>query len=407
MAITDSKLKALQGKKHDNSKPLKMADREGLSVYHYKSGKLSFVFRYRYANKAQELTLGNYSSDGKKGLTLLQARKQAAQCKKFLADGLNPKVERQLEREKKLKAVTVKGALEYWLDNYAAKKRANHEKHRSQFQKHVYPFIGHLPLDKCETRHWVQVFDDITSGKHHRAAPVASGYILQNAKQALRFCRNRQFAHSMALEGLNITDIGEHQQKKDRILSWSELMDVWHWAYNIKNNWYYRNLVLLLVVFGCRTQELRLSKVAEWDFEEMIWTVPKEHSKTGNEIKRPIPEQMKAYIQSVITQADSNYLLGSLKRPEAVSGFGGKLWEKLGHKEVWTLHDLRRTFATLLNDMQIEPYVVEQLLGHSLGGVMKIYNRSQHIEKKKIALDLWVTKLNDIAIGSNVRMIRA
>lgn len=401
MVITDSRLKALQGKTHNNRKPLKITDRDGLSVFHSKSGKLSFVFRYRYAGKAQDLTLGNYPE-----LTLQQARMQAIECKKYLVDGLNPKIERQLQREQKLKAVTVKDALEYWLNNYAAKSRANHEKHRAQFKRHVYPFIGHLPLEQCETRHWVQVFDDITSGTHYRAAPVASGYILQNSKQALRFCRNRQFAQSMALEGLNIADIGEHQGKKDRVLSWAELMDVWYWAQDIKSNWYYRNLVLLLVVFGCRTQELRLSKVDEWDFEAMIWTVPKDNSKTGSEIKRPIPEQLKSHIESVIDQANSEYLLGALKRSEAVSGFGGKLWQKLDHKEAWTLHDLRRTFATLLNDMQIEPYVVEQLLGHSLGGVMAIYNRSQHIEKKKVALDLWVAKLNDIMDGSNVRAIR-
>ncbi|EOX4226162.1 tyrosine-type recombinase/integrase [Vibrio cholerae] len=406
MAITDSKLKALQGKTHDSNKPLKISDREGLSVYHFKTGKLSFVFRYRYAGKAQELTLGNYSKDGSDGLTLAKARKQAAECKQYLADGLNPKVERQLQRDQKLKAVTVKDALEYWLDNFAAKKRANHEKHRAQFQKHVYPFIGHLPLEQCETRHWVQVFDDVTSGTHYRAAPKASGYILQNAKQALKFCRNRQFAHSIALEDLNIADIGEHQGKKDRVLSWGELMDVWDWAHDIKSNWYYRNLALLLVAFGCRTQELRLSKVDEWDLDEMVWTVPKSNSKTGSEIKRPIPELMKNYIQSVIAQSRAEYLLGELKRPEAVSGFGGKLWQKLEHKESWTFHDLRRTFATVLNDMQVEPYVVEQLLGHSLGGVMKIYNRSQHIEKKKVALDLWIAKLNETVADSNVRAIR-
>ncbi|MFA0143753.1 tyrosine-type recombinase/integrase [Vibrio kanaloae] len=406
MAITDSKLKSLQGKTHGNSKPVKIADREGLNVYHFKSGKLSFVFRYRYADKAQELTLGNYSKDGSDGLTLAKARKQAAECKQYLADGFNPKVERQLQREQILKAVSVKDALEYWLVNYAAKNRTNHEKHRAQFQRHVYPSIGHLPLEDCQTRHWVQVFDDVTNGTHHRAAPKASGYILQNAKQALRFCRNRQYANSLALEDLNISDIGEHQEKKDRVLSWGELMDVWHWAHDIKNNWYYRNLAFLLVVFGCRTQELRLSKLNEWDLDEMVWTVPKSNSKTGSEIKRPIPEQMKSYIQSVIAQANSEFLLGELKRPEAVSGFGGKLWQKLDHQEAWTFHDLRRTFATLLNDMQIEPYVVEQLLGHSLGGVMKIYNRSQHIEKKKAALDIWVSKLNDTMQGSNVRAIR-
>ncbi|MGX9418717.1 tyrosine-type recombinase/integrase [Vibrio sp. WJH972] len=400
MAITDSRLKSLLGKKHDN-RPIKLADRDGLNVYHYKSGKLSFLFRYRYSSKAQEITLGNYPET-----TLLEARRQAAECKKYLANGYDPKLERQLQREQILKAVTVKDALEYWLDNYAAKNRANHEKHRSQFKKHVYPFIGHLPLEDCETRHWVQVFDDVTNGTHYRAAPKASGYILQNAKQALKFCRNRQYAHSIALESLDIVDIGERQNEKDRVLSWAELISVWQWSHDIKSNRYYRNLTLLLVVFGCRTQELRLSKLNEWDLDEMVWTVPKSNSKTGSEIKRPIPEQMKTYIQSVVAQANSEYLLGSFKRPETVSSFGGSLWKKLGHKEAWTFHDLRRTFATILNDIQVEPYVVEQLLGHSLGGVMKIYNRSQHIEKKKAALDLWVAKLNDTVAGSNVRAIK-
>jgi len=37
-------------------------------------------------------------------------------------------------------------------------------------------------------------------------------------------------------------------------------------------------------------------------------------------------------------------------------------------KEAWTLHDIRRTLATRLNELGVAPYVVEQLLGHSLGG---------------------------------------
>ncbi|USE00693.1 site-specific integrase [Vibrio sp. SCSIO 43133] len=400
MALTDSKLKALNGKKHDKA-PIKIADRDGLTVYHRKTGKLSFVYRYRYNGKPQDLTLGSYPVIG-----LAEARAEALECRKLLADGHDPKLMRQLAKTKILEAVTVKDALTYWLDNYAAKNRANHEKHRSQFEKHVFPFIGNLPLEKCETRHWVKVFDDITNGANHRAAPKASGYILQNAKQALKFCRNRQYAHSTALDDLNIADIGEHQNKKDRVLSWSELMDVWHWTQDIKSNWYYRNLVHLLIVFGCRTQELRLSKVDEWDLEEMIWTTPKANSKTGQEIKRPIPDLIKPHIEALIEQSKNGFILGELKRPEAVSSYGRALSKKLNHKEPWTLHDLRRTFTTVLNDMEIEPYVVEQLLGHALGGVMAVYNRSQHLEKKRVALDVWIAKLNETESQSNVVGLR-
>lgn len=399
-AITDSKLKALNGKKHDRA-PIKLADRDGLSIYHRKTGVLSFIFRYRYNGKPQDLALGIYPV-----MSLTEARREALECQRILSAGHDPKVQRRLKKSKILEAVTVNDAITYWLDNYAVKNRANHEKHRSQFEKHVFPFIGNLPLEQCETRHWVKVFDDVTNGTHHRAAPKASGYILQNAKQALKFCRNRQFAYSTALDDLNIADIGEHQDKKDRVLSWSELMDVWHWTHDIKSNWYYRNLIHLLIIFGCRTQELRLSNVDEWNLEEMIWTVPKANSKTHTEIKRPIPDEVKPTIEALIANTKNKYILGELKRSEAVSAFGGNIWKKLNHKTSWTLHDLRRTFATSLNDFEIEPYVVEQLLGHALTGVMAVYNRSQHLEKKKVALDVWIAKLNEKESRSNVVGIR-
>ncbi|HIF9210196.1 TPA: hypothetical protein ACX6SI_003269 [Photobacterium damselae] len=44
------------------------------------------------------------------------------------------------------------------------------------------------------------------------------------------------------------------------------------------SNQHYRNLLSLLITFGAMTQEVRLSTWAEWDFNEMIWTVPKVHS---------------------------------------------------------------------------------------------------------------------------------
>ncbi|EJL6395943.1 site-specific integrase [Vibrio navarrensis] len=389
MALSDSKLKALNGKKHDKA-PIKIADRDGLTVYHRKTGTLSFVYRYRYNGKPQDLALGSYPL-----MSLAEAREQAIECKKTLASGQDPKLQRLLEKEKILQAVTVQQALDYWLENYAAKNRANHEKHRAQFEKHVYPHIGHVPLEQCETRHWVKVFDDITNGTHYKAAPKASGYILQNAKQALKFCRNRQFAKSNALDDLNITDVAEHQQKKDRVLSWAELLDVLYWATSLRGNWYYRNLIYLLIVFGCRTQELRLSTVDEWNLTEMIWTVPKHHSKTGSEIKRPIPVVIQPHIEELLVNAGNEWLLGEVKTPEAVSNYGRNLCRLLGHTTPWTLHDLRRTFATMLNDLGIEPYIVEQLLGHALSGVMAVYNHSHHLEKKRVALTSWVSKLHE------------
>lgn len=103
-----------------------------------------------------------------------------------------------------------------------------------------------------------------------------------------------------------------------------------------------------------------------------------------------------------------DYILGELKTPEAVSQLCRKLWQRLGHNEKWTIHDLRRTLATLISDLGVAPHVVEQLLGHSLGGVMAIYNRSQYLPEKRAALDMWLEHINTISLAANnVASIRA
>ncbi|MEZ9510761.1 tyrosine-type recombinase/integrase [Vibrio breoganii] len=407
MALTDSKLKSLNGKKHDSS-PIKIADRDGLSVYHRKTGKLSFVFRYRYNGKPQDLALGVYPI-----VTLSEAREEAIKCKKLLSDGQDPKLERQLKKMKVLEAVTVQDALEHWLTVDASKSRANFEKHRAQFKKHIYPFIGSIPLDKCETRHWTSTLRNIRDGVHHRPAPSAAGYILSNCKRALEFCREDGFAYSYALKDVKVRTIGEYQAKKDRVLTWVEMLDVWNWTQQETSNWYYANLTKLLMVFGCRSQELRLSKVSEWDLDSMVWTVPTENNKirkkvqnkAGGEIRRPIPEELKDYIQSLIDQSKNEYLLGELKSPEAVSTFGRSLPGKLKH-DAWTLHDIRRSFSTYLNELDIPPHIVEAMLGHEVSGIAGIYNKASYDTQKLTALNLWLSKLNETESQTNVVGIR-
>ncbi len=58
-------------------------------------------------------------------------------------------------------------------------------------------------------------------------------------------------------------------------------------------------------------------------------------------------------------------LLGESKDAPAVSQWGRNIWKRLDQSEAWTLHDLRRSFSTKLNDLGIAPHV-EQLLGHSM-----------------------------------------
>ncbi|WP_318476357.1 tyrosine-type recombinase/integrase [Photobacterium leiognathi] len=389
--LFDKKLRSILNKPQEKVNVL--SDGGGLGARVSMLGKIRWQFRYKINGKNKRLDLGDYPE-----ISIQRARELAYQYRGWLAEGEDPKHKREMLRNETLSPVTVKDALEYWLVEYAEDNRANVEKHRAQFQRHIYPYIGGLPVEMIDTRHWLECFDRIKKGIQgkQKAAPVAAGYILQNVKQALRFCRVRHYAKSRVLDDLIITDVGSRQQKKDRVLTDQELADVWKMVQTpeIRHMVYYSNLIKLLITFGARTQEVRLSTWDEWDFTQGTWTVPKSHSKTNAVIVRPIPQEMISWLLELKECSSNEYVLGELKKSEAVSVQGSQYWKRLGHKTKWTLHDLRRTLATKMNDLGVAPHVVEQLLGHSLGGVMAIYNRSQYLPEKRAALELWLDRLD-------------
>ncbi|MDE1488052.1 tyrosine-type recombinase/integrase [Xenorhabdus bovienii] len=396
--LSDKKVKALYGK--SVPKIEFVADGAGLSAKVSVVGGVSWVFTYRLdGKKLSRLTLGRYPD-----MSLKEARGLRDKCRNWLASGKDPKLQLNLDIQKSLKPVTVRDALEYWIENYARDNRTNVNRHIAQLEKHIYPYIGEMALSDCETRYWLTCFD-----RSKKESPVATGYIFQMCKQALKFCRVRRYAISSALDDLTIPDVGKKQNKRDRVLTDKELGKLWESTNENAHIPYYDYLLRILIIFGCRSHEARLSEWKEWDFDNWLWTVPREHTKTDEKITRPIP----IYIRSVIAELYnlnkySGYLLGELKKPEAISQFGRNLWKKLEHSEAWTLHDLRRTFATKLNDMGIAPHIVEQLLGHALPGIMAIYNKSQYLPEKLDALNKWCERL-DVLAGNyeNVVILKA
>lgn len=102
---------------------------------------------------------------------------------------------------------------------------------------------------------------------------------MQTCKQALKFCRRRRYAFSNALDDLIVTDVGKRAEIRERVHSNSELKEILRAIDGDVFAPYYSALMRLLIVFGCRTAEIRLSEIKEWDLKEMLWTVPKSTAK--------------------------------------------------------------------------------------------------------------------------------
>jgi len=101
-----------------------------------------------------------------------------------------------------------------------------------------------------------------------------------------------------------------------------------------------------------------------------------------------------------------NYLFparGSGAPSKPFNGFSKSklaLDKKLGDKfSPWTLHDLRRTFATNLAKLGTPIHATERLLNHTSGtmsGIVAVYQRHDFQKEMREAVDKWEKRLLEI-----------
>src|SRR5262249_55530607 len=161
------------------------------------------------------------------------------------------------------------------------------------------------------------------------------------------------------------------------------------------------NIVKLLVLLGSRRQEVGGMSWSELNLDAGMWTLPAERSKNHRAHTITLPAAALAIINSV-PRTSRDHLFGD----RADTGFTG--WSnvktdfdrRLGEAvKPWRIHDLRRTCATKMADIGIEPHVIESALNHFSGhrrGVAGIYNRSSYDGAVAIALERWADHVDGL-----------
>ena len=76
-------------------------------------------------------------------------------------------------------------------------------------------------------------------------------------------------------------------------------------------------------------------------------------------------------------------------RPNGAKSWLKRWCEREGISPRFRPHDLRRTFVTEMNELGVEPYVIEKLFNHSMNGVMAVYNKAEYADERIEAASLW------------------
>jgi integrase len=204
--------------------------------------------------------------------------------------------------------------------------------------------------------------------------------------------------------------IGTHEPAKnksrERVLSDDELSSIWRACGNDE----FGRIVRLLILSGCRRQEIGGMCWSEINFEAGTWKLPAERSKNGRQHTLPLMPMMRQLIEGTPRMATRDQLFGD----RAAIGFTGwhdckpGLDQRSGVTDKWTLHDVRRSVATGMANIGVQPHIIEAVLNHYSGhraGVAGTYNRSPYANEVRAALAGWHDHIRTLVEGGERKVI--
>ncbi|WP_448216302.1 tyrosine-type recombinase/integrase [Endozoicomonas sp. 2B-B] len=390
MPLSDTKLRNIAGKPY-SGKP-ELADRDGLSVRISGSGTISWQYRFRFQGKAARLTVGRYPD-----LSLKEARETLPDIRNLLANNIDP---RKAWKQSTSDVITAEDCVKKFLKIRVPKlKEKSQVLYKSVFNRHFKTLFPGRAIDSVPLDEWLDWFDEMAEDN-----PKIASSLLKSAKTLFNWCSRRRMINPPAMMILKPGDVGLPSDTGERVLTLNECGEIWKALDRSRAAASTQICIKLCMLYGCRQSEIRESHRDHFDMQEMVWTVPKELSKTNKPIRRPITSETEKLIRMAWSfYGEAGYLLPAEQKQDrpchysvinkTVRAIRQRLRNDKKVIESWRCHDFRRTISTRLSEEGIMPHVTEKMLGHVLTGVMAVYNKHDWLEDQRNAYELWNSKI--------------
>jgi integrase len=201
---------------------------------------------------------------------------------------------------------------------------------------------------------------------------------------------------------------------RNRTLTPEELKEVWLASDAIGGD--YGAIVKLLILTGQRRDEIGSLAWSEIDFAAVRIDLSETRTKNHKRHLVPLSAEALAALPPKPDNPDRLMVFGRIG-----TGFSG--WSKAKSEldaaiaaareerrvkpmESWRLHDVRRSFVTMVNERRIAPpHIVEAIVNHisgTKGGVAGVYNHALYLEDRTEALAAWGLYVADLIAGTVV-----
>ncbi|MFY9839496.1 MAG: tyrosine-type recombinase/integrase [Xanthobacteraceae bacterium] len=181
---------------------------------------------------------------------------------------------------------------------------------------------------------------------------------------------------------------------RERVLTTIELRKLWHGLGDDR----FSDIVRLLLLTAARRNEIGHLRWSEVDLVRKLIALPPERTKNGRRFELPLSRRALAIIERIPRRNSSDFLFSDKLGFKDWGGAKTALNLRIGIAE-WRLHDLRRSAATYMAELGIQPHIIEAVLNHQSGhkgGVAGIYNRAKYLPEMWEALQRWADYLHKI-----------
>jgi integrase len=352
----------------------------------------TFIAQYKIGSKHRRITLGNVAK-----VALDDARKRATIIFGKVADGKDPANEKA---EKRLLASHTLGAkiADYLAAKQASMKPRSYSETKRHLENHWKPLHG-LALASIGRANVAAQVSTIAKD----SGPVAANRSRASLSAFFRWAIGEGLCDHNPVAGTNKQ---EENGERKRSLSDAEAAAVWLAA--PEND--YGRIAQLILLTGCRRDEIGSLQWPEIDLKEKTIALPAERTKNKQPHLVPLSDMAVAVLKQIPRRATREFVFGAGK-----GGYSG--WSKSKAeidkaaklKDAWTLHDLRRTVRTGLGKLGIQPHVAEAALNHLPPKLIRTYDRNTYAAEKRDALDKWAAHLKVAvaqATGANVTALR-
>jgi integrase len=396
--LTDAAIKALKSKR----KLYKVSDRDGMYVVVQPSGAIVFRYDYRLNGRRETLTLGRY---GPEGLSLARAREKLIDAKRAISEGRSPAQEKQHDKRRLKEAKRFGEFGENWFQE-SRMADSTRAMRRSIYERDILPTFRNRLLTEIAP-------DDLRMlcGKvKDRGAPATAVHVRDIVKLIFAFAILHGEKVANPADEVGPASIATFVPK-DRSLSPAEIRVMLGQIEHVPTLPTIRLGMKLFLLTMVRKSELQDATWDEVDFENAVWSIPKERMKRSKAHNVYLSEQaVDIFIALKTCAGNSRYVLPS--RYDADAPMSRATFNRITTAvvvrakkeglplEPFTVHDLRRTGSTLLNELGFNSDWIEKCLAHEDGRSSRgVYNKAEYEHQRRHMMQEWSNLVNAWVLG--------